>query len=186
MFIFGGWNGHDTMNDIFQYSFLSNYWYEIHRTNGSPPQPRYRHSAVICGSNIYIFGGVDTNQQRFNDIHQFDIDQRRFMKIDTTGDSPQPRTFHRAIIFKNLMYIIGGFDGQRLNDMHHIALLWNNNDDKQSFSSLARRRASSRPFSSASGFIQQSGMGLGGEPGILSSAQSSADSSDHSQIHDKE
>ena len=37
MFIFGGWNGHDTMNDIFQYSFLSNYWYEIHRTNGSPP-----------------------------------------------------------------------------------------------------------------------------------------------------
>ena len=37
MFIFGGWNGHDTMDDIFQYSFLSNYWYEIHRTNGSPP-----------------------------------------------------------------------------------------------------------------------------------------------------
>lgn len=74
MFIFGGWNGHDTMNDIFQYSFLSNYWYEIHRPNGSPPQPRYRHSAVICGCNIYIFGGVDTNQQRFNDIHQFDIE----------------------------------------------------------------------------------------------------------------
>jgi ABC-type Mn2+/Zn2+ transport system permease subunit len=22
MFIFGGWNGHETMNDIFQYSFI--------------------------------------------------------------------------------------------------------------------------------------------------------------------
>lgn len=187
MFIFGGWNGHDTMNDIFQYSFLSNYWYEIHRTNGSPPQPRYRHSAVICGSNIYIFGGVDTNQQRFNDIHQFDIEQRRFTKIDTTGDSPQPRTFHRAIIFKNIMYIIGGFDGQRLNDMHHVALLWSNNDDKQSFSSLARRRASSRPFSSTSGFMQNNAMIFGGEAtGIISSAPSSADSSDQSQINDKE
>lgn len=74
MFIFGGWNGHDTMNDIFQYSFLSNYWYEIHRPGGSPPQPRYRHSTVISGSNLYIFGGVDTNQQRFNDVHQFDIE----------------------------------------------------------------------------------------------------------------
>ena len=85
------------------------------------------------------------------------------------------------------MYIIGGFDGQRLNDMHHVALLWSNNDEKQSFSSLARRRASSRPFSSASGFMQNNAIMFGGEAtGIISSAQSSADSSDQSQIADKD
>jgi hypothetical protein len=33
------------------------------------------------------------------------------MKIETTGEAPQPRTFHRAVIFKNIMLIIGGFDG---------------------------------------------------------------------------
>ena len=25
-------------------------------------------------------------------------------------------------MFGNIMYIVGGFDGSRLNDMHHIAL----------------------------------------------------------------
>jgi hypothetical protein len=50
MFIFGGWNGHDTMDDIYQYSFCkfklylriiyfiaSNYWYEIKRVKGARP-----------------------------------------------------------------------------------------------------------------------------------------------------
>jgi hypothetical protein len=37
MFIFGGWNGHETMDDLFQYSFLSNYWYEIRGAVGQSP-----------------------------------------------------------------------------------------------------------------------------------------------------
>jgi hypothetical protein len=36
--------------------------------------------------------------------------------------------------------------------MHHIALPWSNNDEKNL--SMVRRRTSSRPFSSTSGFIQ--------------------------------
>jgi hypothetical protein len=56
------------------------------------------------------------------------------------------------------MYIIGGFDGQRLNDMHHISLPWTNNEDKVT---LARRRTSSRPFSSTSGFIASNNLEIG-------------------------
>lgn len=56
------------------------------------------------------------------------------------------------------MYIIGGFDGQRLNDMHHISLPWTNNEDKVT---LARRRTSSRPFSSTSGFIPSTNLEIG-------------------------
>ena len=67
------------------------------------------------------------------------------------------------------MYIIGGFDGQRLNDMYHIALPMNA-DEKQNMS-LARRRASARPFSSTSGFMQSYLSDVGG-----GSAQSSAES----------
>ena len=46
------------------------------------------------------------------------------------------------------MYVIGGFDGARLNDMHHIALpthLYEEDGD-------AMRRIS-RPVSAASGFM---------------------------------
>ena len=81
MYIFGGWNGHDTLDDLYQYSFASNYWYEIRRIKGEKPLPRYRHCAVVCNQNLYIFGGVDTSQQRFNDIYSFDIEKRYWAKL---------------------------------------------------------------------------------------------------------
>ena len=68
--------------------------------------------------------------------------------------------------------------------MHHIALTWSNNDDKQNIG-MSRRRTSSRPFSSTSGFIQSSmsDVHMAERGGNMSSAQSNGDdSSDHSQI----
>ena len=61
MFVIGGWNGHDTMDDIYQYSFPSNLWFEVRRLKGVRPKPRYRHTAVATKNTIFIFGGVDTN-----------------------------------------------------------------------------------------------------------------------------
>jgi hypothetical protein len=40
-------------------NLASNTWYEIKRIKGIRPQPRYRHSAVIIGNKMIIFGGVD-------------------------------------------------------------------------------------------------------------------------------
>jgi hypothetical protein len=71
---------------------------------------------------MYIFGGVDTSQQRFNDLYSFDLEKRVWNLVETKGKLPQARTFHRAVTYGNIMYILGGFDGSRLNDMHHIAL----------------------------------------------------------------
>lgn len=71
------------------------------------------------------------------------------------------------------MYIIGGFDGQRLNDMHHISLPLPSGDDKN-ISSMLRRRVSNRPYSSTSGFLNSSASEY--TAGHLSELQSSADS----------
>jgi len=60
LYCFGGWNGHYTMDDIYQYSFETNIWYDIKKVKGEKPLCRYRHSAVIVNSKMYIFGGVDT------------------------------------------------------------------------------------------------------------------------------
>ena len=122
MFVIGGWNGHDTMDDIYQYSFPSKLWFEIRRLKGVRPKPRYRHSAVVMNSTIFIFGGVDTSQQRFNDLFSYEVENRKWSCIDTTGVVPQQRTFHKTVIFNNIMYVVGGFDGTRLNDVYHIAL----------------------------------------------------------------
>eukprot|EP00347_Sterkiella_histriomuscorum_P009022 403342827 len=149
MFIFGGWNGHDTLDDIYQYSFASNFWYELKRAKGPKPKPRYRHTAVMCGGSMIVFGGVDTDQQRFNDLFIYEIEKRRWSAIQTTGQQPQPRTFHKTIIFNNIMYVIGGFDGQRLNDLHQIALPQNLYEEDYD-----QMRRISRPASSASGIMQ--------------------------------
>lgn len=82
---------------------------------------------------MIIFGGVDVEQQRylplfnnsscrFNDVFSFDPEKHSWQVIQSQGDIlPQPRTFHRAVAFNNIMYILGGFDGTRLNDLHLIA-----------------------------------------------------------------
>lgn len=122
MFVIGGWNGHETMDDIYQYSFPSQLWFEIRRLKGVRPKPRYRHSAVAMKNTIFIFGGVDTVPQRFNDLFSYEVETRKWTQIEVKGQIPQERTFHKAAIFDNIMIIIGGFDGTRLNDMYHIAL----------------------------------------------------------------
>ena len=98
---------------------------------------------MLSGAPIFLFGGVDTNQHRFNDVLSFEIEHRKWTRLDCKGEMPQPRTFHRSVIFDSVMYIFGGFDGQRLNDMYQVRLHQPENPQ------IVRKR-SHRPFSSVS------------------------------------
>jgi N-acetylneuraminic acid mutarotase len=73
---------------------------------------------------------VDTQQQRFNDLFSYETETRKWSEIETIGIPPKERTFHKAVIFSNVMYIVGGFDGSRLNDLYHIALPGHIDDDE--------------------------------------------------------
>ena len=60
MIIFGGWNGHETLNEVWSYSIYLSRWSLI--VTSGYISPRYRHSATIFGSNMYVFGGVNKEQ----------------------------------------------------------------------------------------------------------------------------
>ena len=47
---------------------VSNNWYEIKKVKGTKPQARYRHSAVVIDNQMIVFGGVDAEQKRYNDV----------------------------------------------------------------------------------------------------------------------
>lgn len=128
----------------------SNLWLEIRRVKGVRPKPRYRHSAVAFQGTIFIFGGVDTQQQRFNDLFSYETETRKWSEVETIGIAPKERTFHKAVIFNNVMYIVGGFDGSRLNDLYHLALPGHIDDDELA-QSVHRYR---HPSSSASGVMR--------------------------------
>jgi hypothetical protein len=69
---------------------------------------------------MFIFGGIDQNQERFNDINEFNFDNQTWTRVLATGCSPSTRTFHEALMFKGVMYIFGGFDGMKRNDIYRI------------------------------------------------------------------
>ena len=58
MFIFGGWDGQETLNDILEYQITTNSWKIIEGTKGSI-KGRYRHTAVANDHAMFIFGGID-------------------------------------------------------------------------------------------------------------------------------
>jgi len=122
MFIFGGWNGHDTLDDLAEFSTSTMQWFNV-PGRGEVPLSRYRHSCVVYGCCMFVFGGVDKRQARFNDLFQFNFDDRSWTHINVNGDPPSARTFHRAVMYSGYMFILGGFDGTRRNDMYKIPLL---------------------------------------------------------------
>mmetsp|Transcript_8304 Transcript_8304/g.16372 ORF Transcript_8304/g.16372 Transcript_8304/m.16372 type:complete len:738 (+) Transcript_8304:1846-4059(+) len=128
MYVFGGWDGHETLDDLYQYSFASNIWYEVRRVQGIKPNPRYRHSMAVFGKSLFVFGGVDKQQVRYNDLYEFNTDTKEWSLKHASGQMPTSRTFHRALMHGDDMYILGGFDGKRQNDLYVIKLSKNSSE----------------------------------------------------------
>jgi N-acetylneuraminic acid mutarotase len=72
LILFGGWDGRDTLNDLHSYDFEEQEWTQL-RATGAKPSHRYRHTAVIYQDSMFIFGGVDKEHSRFNDLQRLDL-----------------------------------------------------------------------------------------------------------------
>ena len=71
---------------------------------------------------MLIFGGVNKEQQRFDDLIEINLHTLHYNKLQNKGSCPTARTFHKACVINNYMYIVGGFDGTRKNDVFRISL----------------------------------------------------------------
>ena len=87
-----------------------------------PPRGRYRHASTKVGGSIFIFGGVDKNQVRFSDFYEFAIEKREWRSIYVTGQIPSSRTFHQLAFNNNSIYLFGGNDGTRKNDLFELTI----------------------------------------------------------------
>ena len=116
----GGWDGTATQNDLWAFEFSTESWKRIFKF--CDVAPRYRHSAVIYNNFMVIFGGVDHYHIRYNDIHVLNLMDMSWRRVIVSSDSPSPRTFHKAIQNSAFMFVVGGFDGEKLNDIWKINL----------------------------------------------------------------
>ena len=80
---------------------------------GSPPEPRFGHSAVILRRMIIIFAGRN-QKEIFNDLNLYDIDRKTWIKPKVEGLIPNPRYYHGATIYEEQkeMWVLGGKVGK--------------------------------------------------------------------------
>lgn len=53
VYLFGGHNGNHALNDLHAYDLVENIWLDM-KTTGTPPSPRYFHSAAIIDNKMYL------------------------------------------------------------------------------------------------------------------------------------
>jgi leucine-zipper-like transcriptional regulator 1 len=128
LYVFGGDNGKQMLNDLVTYDLNNNSWGRA--LNNSPPTPRYHHTAVVYQNSMFLFGGYtgdlnsNSNLCNKNDLYEYRFSSGTwtYWNIDVTT-APAPRAAHGAVVYDNKMWIFAGYDGnRRLNDMWKIGL----------------------------------------------------------------
>ena len=121
MFVFGGWDGAQTLSGLHRFRIRMGHWSDV-EINGPLPPHRYRHTSVLFEGNIFVFGGVDQEHRRFNDLQCFSIANKTWTNIRLNGEIPT-RSFHSSVVVDDQMFVLGGYDGvNRLNDIHQCSL----------------------------------------------------------------
>lgn len=129
IYVFGGDNGKSMLNDLIRFDVKDKSWGRAFST-GTPPAPRYHHSAVVHGSSMLVFGGYtgdihsNSNLTNKNDLFEYKFQNGQWLEWKFVGGpAPTPRSAHGAVVYDNKLWIYAGYDGNvRLNDMWTLPL----------------------------------------------------------------
>ncbi|XP_075424835.1 leucine-zipper-like transcriptional regulator 1 isoform X3 [Ascaphus truei] len=128
IYVFGGDNGKNMLNDLLRFDVKDCSWCRAF-TTGSPPAPRYHHSAVVYGSSMFVFGGYtgdiysNSNLKNKNDLFEYKFATGQWTEWKVEGRLPVARSAHGATVYSDKLWIFAGYDGNaRLNDMWTIGL----------------------------------------------------------------
>ncbi|KAK7794508.1 hypothetical protein R5R35_004725 [Gryllus longicercus] len=128
IYVFGGDNSKSMLNDLLRFDVKEKSWGRAFST-GSPPAPRYHHSAVVHESSMFVFGGYtgdihsNSNLTNKNDLFEYRFGSGQWIEWKFFGRTPVPRSAHGAAVYDGKLWIFAGYDGNaRLNDMWTISL----------------------------------------------------------------
>jgi hypothetical protein len=100
MYIFGGWDGQMTLNDLSIFDLNLHIWLQPRQMHGNI-EGRYRHTACATSQAMYVFGGINLALKRFNDIHEYNFELQTWTRRISLDISPTSRTFHQAEILND-------------------------------------------------------------------------------------
>uniref|UniRef100_A0A4W3IP35 Leucine zipper like post translational regulator 1 n=1 Tax=Callorhinchus milii TaxID=7868 RepID=A0A4W3IP35_CALMI len=116
------------LNDLLRFDVKDCSWCRAF-TTGTPPAPRYHHSAVVYGSSMFVFGGYtgdiysNSNLKNKNDLFEYKFATGQWTEWKVEGRLPVARSAHGATVYSDKLWIFAGYDGNaRLNDIWTIGL----------------------------------------------------------------
>ena len=134
IFIFGGYNGRNWLNDLWSYDIAANEWTcvqqqqnsaeeedphnNLPRPSSQVPAARFGYYAALHNKKFILFGGYD-GVKWLNDLWEFDLRERRWMLIEELGGKAPPNQRSCPSYVKDVdkLYVFGGYDGvTRMND----------------------------------------------------------------------
>mmetsp|Transcript_13575 Transcript_13575/g.31683 ORF Transcript_13575/g.31683 Transcript_13575/m.31683 type:complete len:551 (-) Transcript_13575:450-2102(-) len=118
IFVFGGYDGQNRVNDFYEFDFKKMEWRTIPPV-GQLPTPRDRHTSVVYGNAFYVFAGFD-GTTRVQDFYEYSFDSAQWQCVSSpsAGTAPSPRHSHAAVIYACSMFVFGGYDGSYRSDFH--------------------------------------------------------------------
>ncbi|CDW86235.1 kelch repeat [Stylonychia lemnae] len=120
IYVFGGYNGSDMLNDVFIFDIEQSSWTEVQYTEEDLiTHPRARSSHACCldtdyKDRFYMYGGTGKNlgQENFNDLWVFEIRTLKFREINQSKiNKPSGSYGHSLNYFENALYLFGGTNG---------------------------------------------------------------------------
>eukprot|EP00327_Prymnesium_parvum_P004887 CAMPEP_0182850974 /NCGR_PEP_ID=MMETSP0006_2-20121128/30381_1 /TAXON_ID=97485 /ORGANISM="Prymnesium parvum, Strain Texoma1" /LENGTH=559 /DNA_ID=CAMNT_0024981617 /DNA_START=42 /DNA_END=1722 /DNA_ORIENTATION=+ len=111
MYVFGGYDGARSLNDLFRFDLATSEWSQV-RVTGIPPSPRGGHTAVVYGGTMYAFGGK-SGRSPFNDLCGFKFERGTWERVQVQSNAPAPRCAHVCVVYGHSLFVFGGYDGRR-------------------------------------------------------------------------
>lgn len=118
----GDESGYVYVNDTFVLDVDENTWFQP-RCRGTPPEPRYGHSAALVGTRIVFFGGKGKDNTHFRDLHALDAATMTWYQGPSSGGAPAARHGHSSTLCGSRLFVFGGVCGQKyFQDLHCLDL----------------------------------------------------------------
>ena len=87
----------------------------------SIPSARGGHASVLVRSQVYVFGGEETNTKKLrNDLYVYDLHSSTWTLAETKGEPPSPRSAHSMTVLDGKYIVVfgGGSVSRCFNDVH--------------------------------------------------------------------
>lgn len=72
------------------------------------PRERYRHSATVVGSSIYLIGGRDVDDNLISEVDVLDTEAGTWSTL--SSECTSPRSDMGTFAYNDLIYVVGGYD----------------------------------------------------------------------------